>query len=217
MSRSSLTPADTPQAETAKSAAPPMRSGFKRQEAHSTPPSAPEYPHQAHSARQPWFIKYGGFLGGLLGAALVSNSGHHAAGVIVDAGLVLGTGWLFCTRFRRFGFRVWLPTIAAFLGFNIYSFFMSGVLHWGAGAYHLLMFFGSITALLFFMAITLVLPGQKLPTLPSRTELAIALAKEEQARLLEQDKTDSPEFMVWQDVLERYQQILALEHEGGAA
>ena len=150
-------------------------------------------------------------------AVTVSNALHNgSAGDVINAGLLVGTGWLFLTRFRRFGFRVWLPVMAAFLGFNIYSFFMSGVLHWGEAAYHLMLFFGSVTALLFYIVAILVLPNQKpvvLPELPSRTELAIELAKEEQARLLQQDKTDNPEFMAWQPVIERYQQILALEQE----
>ncbi|ESA37150.1 hypothetical protein N836_00285 [Leptolyngbya sp. Heron Island J] len=200
---------------TQKSAAPTERSSFSASEAPSDTPQAHPDQTQALSQRVPWWRSWKHIFSATVLAVTVSHSLQHGtAGDVINAGLLVGTGWLFLIRFRRLGFRIWLPVVTAFVGFNIYSFFMSGVLHWGEAAYHLMLFFGSVTALLFYIGTTLLLPNQKpvvLPELPSRTELAIELAKEEQARLLQQDKTEDPQFMVWQLVLERYQRILDLE------
>ena len=208
-----------------KSGALTERSDFQPQKAQHNLHQAPSHDTSAHGERSPqqtpWWRQWSTVFTATICTITVSNAMQNGAtGDVVNAGLLVGTGWLFMTRFRRFGFRIWLPVISAFLGFNIYAFFMSAVLHWGEAAYHLMLFFGSVTALLFYIVMTLVLPGPKqvvLPALPSRTELAIALAKEEQARLLQQDKTDDPEFMAWQSVLERYQQILEREQGGTSA
>lgn len=214
-------PSSTPTDSAQKSAALTERSGFQATKAQADTPEAPSNVSQAQAQCLPWWRRYSGiFSASILTITVSSLLKESAPGDIVNTSLMIGTGWLFFTRFRRFGFRTWLPVVAAFLGFNMYSFLMSGVLHWGEAAYHLMMFFGSVTALLFFMVITLVLPAPKVaeakePILPTRTELAIELAKEELARLLTQDKTDDPEFLAWQSVLERYDQVNALEKEAG--
>ncbi len=200
----------------AKSAALPERSGFQPSEAQAPSSQAPASSSKAQHWRLGKWAQYGGiFSAAVAGLTLINSADSFHPGTVVNSAISFGTAWLFLTRFRRLGFRVWLPVVAAFLGFNCYSFLMYGVLHWGAGAYHLLMFFGSVTALLMFVVVTLLLPRPQAPVLPSRSELALELAKEEMARLVAQDKTDHPEFMAWQSVVERYQTLLTLKVDGG--
>lgn len=149
----------------------------------------------------------------IVGISAPQNSDASPLGMLLNTAVIAGGIWLFFARFKRLGVRFWLPGIAAFIGFNLYSLLMSGVLHWGAGAYHLLMFFGSATAFVAYMTVTLLVPEPKTPRIPTRTDLALQLAREELARLLTQDKADDPEFLAWQAVLERYQQIASLEEE----
>ena len=198
----------------AKSAALTTRSGFAGQQAQLPRMTAQEKNLLATTMRLPFSLSSFGLLPPfLVGISTPQNSDSSPLGTLLNAAVIAGGIWLFFARFKRLGFRFWLPAIAAFIGFNLYSLLMSSVLHWGAGAYHLLMFFGSVTAFIAYMTVTLLVPGPTLPRIPTRTELAIQLAKEELARLLTQDKADEPEFLAWQAVLERYQQIASLEEE----
>ncbi|NEZ61015.1 hypothetical protein [Adonisia turfae] len=204
----------TPSPPSPKPAALTTRSGFEGQQAHTNPAEAQGKSPLAPAVRLPSSLFSFGLLPSLLvGISTPQNSDASPLGIWVNTAVIAGGIWLFFARFKRLGLRFWLPAISAFIGFNIYSLLMTGVLHWGAGAYHLLMFFGSVTAFIAYMAVTLLVPGPTLPRIPTRTELAIQLAKEELARLLTQDKADEPEFLAWQAVLERYQQIASLEEE----
>ena len=191
-----------------------MRSGFEAQKAQSEPAEAQGENLLAPSLRLPSHLASFGLLSPfLVNISAPQNTETDPLGILLNIAVMTGGVWLFFARFKRLGFRFWLPAMAAFVGFNIYSLLMSGVLHWGAGAYHLLMFFGSVTALIAYMVVTLLMPEPKTPRIPTRTELAIQLAKEELARLLIQDKAEDPEFLAWQAELERYQQIATQEED----
>lgn len=197
-----------------KLAALAMRSWVETQQAQSNAVEAQGESLLAPSLHLPSHLSSLGLLSPVLvGISTPQNSEASPLGMLLNIAVMTGGVWLFFARFKRLGFRFWLPAIAAFVGFNTYSLLMFGVLHWGAGAYHLLMFFGSVTALIAYMAVTLLIPEPKTPRIPTRTELAIQLAKEELARLLAQDKAEDPEFLTWQAVLERYQQIATLEED----